>query len=63
MWAQDYDSVFLGEGVELDDDTLHCHGTTYVVKEYDQQIPLTCHSLDSSTMNSLWEKNGIYSIL
>ena len=63
MWAQDYDSVFLGQGVELDDDTLHSHGLTYVVKEYDQQIPLTCHSLDSSTMNSLWEKNGIYSIL
>jgi len=63
MWAQDYDSVFLAEGVELDDDTLHCHGLTYVVKEYEQQIPLTCHSLDSNTMNSLWEKNGIYSIL
>uniref|UniRef100_A0A6C0LHP3 Uncharacterized protein n=1 Tax=viral metagenome TaxID=1070528 RepID=A0A6C0LHP3_9ZZZZ len=63
MWAQDYDSVFLGYGVELDDDTLHCHGTTYVVKEYEQQIPLTCHSLDSNTMNSLWEQNGIYPIL
>jgi hypothetical protein len=47
-WTEDYDSVFLAEGVELDDETVVKHGTTYVVKNYEQQLPISCHFLESA---------------
>ena len=46
-WTKEYDSVFLGEGVEMDDETVLNHSNTYVVKEYDQQLTLSCHFLAS----------------
>ena len=46
-WTEDYDSVFLGKGIELDDDTVLNHSNTYVTKNYEQQLPLSCHFLES----------------
>lgn len=46
-WTKEYDSVFLGEGVEIEDETVLNHSNTYVVKEYDQQLTLSCHFLVS----------------
>jgi hypothetical protein len=50
-WTEEYDSVFLGKGVELDDDTVMNHSNTYVTKNYEQQIPLSCHFLESVENN------------
>lgn len=49
-WAYKYDSIYLGN-VELDD------GSTYknniiVVKEYEQQIPLSFHYVNKNSLNS-----------
>lgn len=62
-WKNEYDSVFLSDEILLDDESAHFHGTTYVVKEYEQQIPLTCHFLDAETMNKSWKKQEIYYII
>ena len=50
-WTEEYDSVFLGKGVELDDETVTNHSNTYVIKNYEQQIPLSCHFLESNENN------------
>ena len=63
MWKNEYDSIFLGEGITLDDESIHCHGTTYVVKDYEQQLPLSCHFLDPKTMNLTWIKDDKYYII
>jgi len=63
IWTGEYDSVFLSENIILDDDSLRFHGTTYVVKDYDQQIPITCHFLDREIMNTCWNKEEIYNII
>lgn len=62
-WKNEYDSIFLSDEILLDDESARFHGTTYVVKEYEQQIPLTCHFLDTETMNKSWKKEEIYCII
>lgn len=46
-WTENYDSVFLGEKLVLEDETIGCHFNTYVVKDYAQQLPLSCHFLNA----------------
>lgn len=49
-WANNYDSVYLGN-LELDDGTfLNKH--SIVVREYQQQIPLSYHFIDKETLNA-----------
>jgi hypothetical protein len=43
-WSQEYDSCFLGN-IELDNGTVLKNIPLYVVKEYNQQIPLSYHHL------------------
>jgi hypothetical protein len=46
-WAENYDSVFLGK-IELDNGTYLKNTPIYVVKTYEQQIPLSYHFIDKS---------------
>lgn len=43
-WTENYDSLFLGKGIDIEDEF---NKNTYVVKEYEQQMVLSCHFLDS----------------
>jgi hypothetical protein len=46
-WAENYDSVFLGK-IELDNGAYLKNTPIYVVKTYEQQIPLSYHFIDKS---------------
>lgn len=48
-WCDKYDSVYLGN-LELDDGTF-LNKQTIVVREYQQQIPLSYHFIDKQTLN------------
>ena len=48
-WADNYDSIYLGN-VELDDGTF-LNKQMYVVKEYEQQFPLSFHYLNKNSLN------------
>ena len=48
-WADNYDSVYLGN-LELDDGTF-LNRQSIVVREYQQQIPLSYHYIDKETLN------------
>jgi hypothetical protein len=60
LWINEYDSIFLSENVLLDDETLRCHSTMYVVKNYEQQLALSCHFLDISVLDEPWRNDRIY---
>lgn len=45
-WTENYDSVFLGDWFNAECEITYKN--TYVVKEYDQQLVLSCHFLDSA---------------
>lgn len=61
-WKNEYDSIFLRNDVALDDESVRCHGTTYVVKEYEQQLPLSCHFLDAKIIIEPWAIDKTYFI-
>ena len=44
-WTEYYDSVYLGQ-VKLDNDEYLKNTPIIVVKEYDQQVPLSCHYIN-----------------
>jgi len=48
IWANDYDSVYLGN-IELDNGTL-INENILVVKDYNQQIPLSYHYINKETL-------------
>jgi hypothetical protein len=58
-WAENYDGLILGKNVELDNGEL-LDEYTIVVKEYEQQQPLSIHYVNKSTQNGGEE---LYSIL
>ena len=49
-WAYKYDSIYLGN-VELDDGSIYKNSMT-VVKEYEQQIPLSYHYVNKISLNN-----------
>jgi hypothetical protein len=56
-WAYNYDSIYLGN-IELDDGSIYKNSMT-VVKEYEQQIPLSYHYVNKISSNN----STIYSII
>ena len=58
IWAKKYDSIYLGQVVLDNDEILNRQITS--VKEYEQQIPLSYHYINKSTLNG---DTTIYSIL
>lgn len=49
-----YDSIYIGNKEK---------SPLWALKEYKQQLPLTCHYIDKSTLGESWSKNGVYYIL
>jgi hypothetical protein len=49
-WTEYYDSVYLGQ-VKLDNDDYLKNTPIIVVKEYDQQVPLSCHYINNGSIN------------
>jgi hypothetical protein len=62
IWAKTYDSVIIGQ-LELDDGSFLEDTPMYVVKQYDQQTPLSCHFIDKNRLGEKYDKNEYYSIL
>jgi hypothetical protein len=62
IWAKQYDSIYLGK-LELDDGSIIKDAPYVVLKEYNQQIPLSFHFIDKNTLGDCYEeKNFNYSI-
>lgn len=57
IWAKTYDSAYLGY-IELDDGSYVEESPLIVLKDYNQQIPLSCHYIDKSTLGNKHERNN-----
>lgn len=63
LWTNNYDSVYLGK-IELDDGSFLEDIPTIVLKEYNQQVPLSYHYIDKNKLGEMYENNNNrYSIL
>jgi hypothetical protein len=63
-WTDKYDSAYIGYSIELDDGTKLKENCLTVVKNYEQQLPLTCHYIDkNSVLLSQQNKIKKYSIM
>jgi len=56
-WSKTYDSVYLGI-IELDDGSLLQEVPSIVLREYNQQIPLSCHYIDKHTIGEKFNANN-----
>ncbi len=61
-WAENYDSTFLGK-IELDNGEYLKNTPIYVLKEYEQQIPLSYHFIDKRYLKDLYDENNDYLIM
>ncbi len=62
-WTKTYNSIYLGK-LELDDGSFLDDTPMLVLKDYKQQVPLSCHFIDMSTLGEKYEENNSnYSIL
>lgn len=56
-WTKNYDSIFLGD-VDLNDNSVKKYASNmFAIKEYEQQLPLTCHFFAAKTMEQEWSNN------
>ena len=61
-WSEFHDSVFLGK-IELDNGEYLKNTPIYVLKEYEQQIPLSYHFIDKSHLKEKYDENTDYLIM
>jgi hypothetical protein len=61
-WAENYDSAFLGK-IELDNGEYLKNTPIYVLKEYEQQIPISYHFIDKRYLKDLYDENTDYLIM
>lgn len=61
-WSEKYDSAFLGK-IELDNGEYLNNTPIYVLKEYEQQIPLSYHFIDKRYLKELYDENTDYLIM
>jgi FkbM family methyltransferase len=61
-WTKNYDSVFLGK-FDLDDGTVFNDYPLWVIKEWSQQIVLSSHIIDKTTLDKSWSRDSNYFIL
>jgi hypothetical protein len=57
-WTNEYDSAYLGN-IELDDGNLLKNTPIYVIKDYNQQIPLTKHYINKNTLDNIFDENKL----
>lgn len=63
LWTKEYESVYLGN-IELDDGNYLEDTPMIVLKDYNQQVPLTYHYIDKSSLGNKYDpKSNNYSIL
>lgn len=60
-WADTYDSIYIGK-LELDDGKILKDAPFWVVKDYNQQVPLSYHYIDKRTLGNTWIENSEYYI-
>jgi hypothetical protein len=61
-WAENYDSAFIGD-IELDNGERFKNAPIYVVKNYNQQIPLSHHYINKITLKEKYDPNSCYLIV
>jgi len=61
LWTQKYDSVYVGP-MSLDNGDTYQEAPLWVLKDYEQQIPLTIHSIDKRTLKETWSRGDKYYI-
>ena len=61
IWGEKYDSVYLG-AIELDNGEKLKNTPLFVIKNYDQQIPLSYHYIDKSSLTDKFDMNKEYLI-
>jgi hypothetical protein len=57
IWAKTYDSAYLGN-LELDDGSFIKESPLIVLKEYEQQIPLSYHFIDKNNFGVKYDSNN-----
>lgn len=58
LWANVDDSVYVGYNLELDDGTTLEDTPMLVLKDYDQQVPLSYHFIDKKTLGKTFDPNN-----
>ena len=61
-WIKDYDSVYLGR-IELDDGSYLKDAPIVVIKDFDQQLPLTSHYINKSYLKEEFDYKNEYFIV
>jgi hypothetical protein len=61
-WAKKYDSIYVGE-IELDNGEKMKNTPIYVVKNYEQHIPISYHFIDKKLLDIKFEPNKDYQII
>jgi len=61
-WSENYNSVFVGK-IELDNGEYLKNTPIYILKEYEQQIPLSFHFIDKSYLHEKYDENSDYLII
>jgi hypothetical protein len=56
LWANSYESAYLCN-IELDDGSLLEGSHVLVIKEYNQQVPLSCHYIDKTKLHEKFNPN------
>jgi hypothetical protein len=62
-WAEEYDSVYLTSNVELDNEEKIKNTPVIVIKDYNQQVPLSYHYIDKKLLKDQFCENTNYYIL
>jgi hypothetical protein len=57
LWTSEYDSAYLSN-IELDDGTLLQEAPILVIKNYNQQIPLSYHYIDKTKLHEKFNSNN-----
>lgn len=60
-WADTHDSIYIGK-LELDDGRILKDAPFWVVKDYNQQVPISYHYIDKRTLGNTWDENSEYYI-
>jgi hypothetical protein len=61
-WAKKYDSIYVGD-IELDNGDKMKNTPIYVVKNYEQHIPLSYHFIDKKMLDDKYDSNKNYQII
>jgi hypothetical protein len=58
VWSNEYNSVYIGSNLELDDGSYLEDTPILVLKDYDQQVPLSYHFVDKKTIGDKFDPNN-----